>query len=148
VELDEQRDGVGWVVPWIVQRVQNNPLRAVVIDSASPAASLIPDLEAARIRVTTTGARDMAQACGWFYDGVMEATLVHTDQPQMNAALGAARKRPLAGAWGWNRANSASDITPVVSATLALWGARAAEVKRPNRGLGRSVGGRVAMMLS
>jgi phage terminase large subunit-like protein len=144
VELDEQRDGVGWVVPWVVQRVGNNPLRAVVIDAASPAASLIADFDAARVRVTTTGPRDMAQACGWFYDGVMEGRLVHTDQPQMNAALGAARKRPLAGAWGWNRANSASDITPVVAATLALFGARAGDVKRPNRGLGRTSGNRVA----
>jgi len=147
VEVDEHRAGVGWVVPWVVERVTRNEIRAVVIDGASPAASLIPEFEARRVRVTTTGPRDMAQACGWFYDGVMEGGLVHTDQPQMNAALGAARKRPLAGAWGWNRASAASDITPVVAGTLALFGARAKDVKRPGRGERRTSSGRVAVML-
>lgn len=133
VELDEQRGSVGWMVAWVADRVRRNDLRAVVVDGASPAASLVPDLEAAGVRVTTTGPRDMAQACGWFFDGTQDGSLVHIDQPQLNAALDGARKRDLAGAWAWNRKSAAADITPLVAATLALWGARAVEVKRPKR---------------
>lgn len=133
VELDEQRMSVGWLVPWVAQRVARNELRAVVVDGASPAASLVPDLEAAGVRVTSTGPRDMAQACGWFFDGCQEGSLVHIDQPQLNAALDGARRRDLAGAWGWSRKNATADITPLVAGTLALWGARAEGVRRPRR---------------
>ncbi|HWH28811.1 MAG TPA: hypothetical protein VNU26_07590 [Mycobacteriales bacterium] len=148
VELDEQRHGVGWLLNHIVRRCEANDVRAVVIDGMSPAASLIDELAKRKIKVTTTGPRDMAQACGSFYDGAVEGWLHHIDQPQLNAALGAARKRPLGDAWAWNRKNSALDITALVACTLALWGAQASAVKRPGRGRGRVVGERrVAVVL-
>lgn len=133
VELDEHRTGTGWIVPWVVGRCERNTIRAVVVDAMSPAASLVEELEKAKVKVTTTGARDMANACGQLYDGVMEGWLRHTGQPQVNVALSVARKRPMLGgqAWGWNRVNAGSDITPIVSETLALWGAQSSTVKRP-----------------
>jgi phage terminase large subunit-like protein len=133
IELDEQRRGMGWIVPWIVKRCAAGKVRAVVIDGMSPAASLIDELAREGVKVTTTGARDMATACGTFYDGVMDARIAHLDQPQVNAALGEARKRPIGDAWGWNRKNSESDITPVVALTLALWGAQHSNVKKPTK---------------
>jgi hypothetical protein len=132
-ELDEQRNGVGWLVPWLVARCSRNDIRAVVIDGMSPAASIIDDLAQHKIKVTSTSARDMAAACGSFYDGVMEGWLRHTDQPQVNLALSVARKRPLGDAWAWNRKNAVSDITPLVACTLALWGAQSSTVQKPSR---------------
>ena len=131
VELDEQRKGTGWVVPWIQTRCERNNIRAVVIDSGSPAASLIEEFEAAKIKVTTTSTRDLAAACGAFYDGAMEDTLRHTDQPQVNVALSVARKKPVGDGWIWNRKSADSDITPIISQTLALWGAQSSTVKKP-----------------
>ena len=139
VELDEQRTGTGWIAPWIIARCERNTIRAVVIDGASPAASIIDDLKRAKVKVTTTGAREMAAACGQFYDGVMERWLRHTDQPQVNAALSVARKRPLGDAWAWNRKTATSDITPIVAATLALWGAQNSAVVKPTRTAQRKV---------
>lgn len=133
VEIDEHRAGTAWLVPWIAQRCDRNPIRAVVVDGSSPAASIIDELAGRGIVATVTGARDMAAACGSFYSGAFEGSLVHTDQPQMNLALSQARKRPLGDAWGWNRKNSASDITPVVAETLALWGAQSSTAKKPTR---------------
>jgi hypothetical protein len=78
----------------------------------------------------------MAIACAKFFDAVMDGSLRHTDQPQVNVALSVARKRPLAGGWAWNRKDAASDITPIVSETLALWGAQNDNVKRPSRRAG------------
>jgi phage terminase large subunit-like protein len=150
VELYEQRKGVGWVVPYVVERLERNAEklpRAVVIDGASPAASLIEALAAAKVKVTTTAARDMAKACGTFYDGVMEGWLRHTNQPQVNTALGLARKRTLGDAWAWNRRSATSDITPLVACTLALWGAQSSTVKKPGRRGGRSNERRVATVL-
>lgn len=141
VELDEHRNGVGWLLDYVAARCERNDIRAVVIDGASPAASIVDALKVRRIKVTTTGPRDMAQACGSFYDGVMEGWLRHTDQPQVNSALGAARKRALGDAWAWNRKNAAADITPLVSCTLALWGAQSSTVSRPlkRHGSGKAV---------
>lgn len=133
VELDEQRGSVGWVAGYVAQRCARNDIRAVVIDGASPASTLVEDLQRHKIKVTTSFAQDMARACGMFYDGVMEGWLRHIDQPQVNAALGVARKRSLGDAWAWNRKNAASDITPLVACTLALWGAQSSTVKKPSR---------------
>lgn len=135
VELDEHRNGTGWIVPWIAARVERNDIRAVVVDGASAAGSILDELQQRKIRVTTTSAQEMAAACGSFYDGIMDSRVVHIDQPQLSHALGVARKRPMLGgaAWGWNRKNPTSDITPVVAATLALWGAQNSNVKRPAR---------------
>lgn len=142
VELDEQKNGVGWVVPYLRRLLDANPnVRALVIDAASPAASLADELSRERVRVTTTNTREYAAACGHFYDGVMEQWLRHTGQPAMTYALASARTRSLGDAWAWNRKNAASDITPIVAATLALWGAQSSTVKRParKRGGGRRV---------
>jgi hypothetical protein len=133
VELDETRNGVGWLVGYLVERCERNPIRTVVIDAASPAASIVDDLEQRGVHVTTTQSRQMAAACGQFYDGVMDAWLHHIDQPQLNLALSVARKRSLGDAWAWNRKNAASDITPIVSATLALWGAQSSSVTEPKK---------------
>ena len=75
----------------------------------------------------------MAIACAKFFDAVHDGSLRHTDQPQVNLALSVARKRPLAGAWAWNRKSATSDITPIVAETLALWGAQNENVERPVR---------------
>lgn len=158
VELDEQRTGTGWVTPWIVRRCASNDIRAVVIDGLSPASSLLEVRQNGRtylkdapkgvnIEVTTTTAREMANACGQFYDGVMDATFVHTDQMQVNVALSVAGKRPLVDAWAWNRKTATSDITPLVAETLALWGARLAKPKRAGSGRARSATSRKAVVL-
>jgi phage terminase large subunit-like protein len=144
VELDEQRHGVGWLAAYVTKRCERNDIRAVVIDGASPAASIIDDLRQRKIKVTTTGARDMAGACGTFYDGVMEGWLLHIDQPQLNVALSVARKRSLGDAWAWNRKSASSDITPLVACTLALWGAQSSTVNKPMK---RSIGRREAVVL-
>jgi len=140
VELDEQRNGVGWLVGYIAARCAKNDIRAVVIDRLSPAASILDELAQKRIKVTMTGASEMKAACGGFYDGVNEGWLHHIDQPQLNLALSMARKRDLLDAWAWSRKLSMADITPLVAATLALWGAQNSTVKKPiRRGGGRKV---------
>lgn len=103
----------------------------VVIDDISPAAQMVPDLKARRVRVRRSSARDMAKACGQFesrvhqgveaQDGEVKA-LTHGGQAPLTDALMGARKRPIgdAGGWGWDRRDSTVAIYPLVAATLAL----------------------------
>jgi hypothetical protein len=144
VELDEQRSGTGWIVPWVAARCERNNIRAVVVDQLSPAASLLDDFAKAKVKVTTTSGAELANACGQFYDGVMDARLRHTDQPQVNVALSVVSKRPLGDRWVWNRKTANADITPIVAESLALWGSQAATVKRAG---GRRSSGRKAVVM-
>jgi len=139
VELDDTRAGVEWVIPWVVERARKNRLHAVVVDEMSGLVETRGTrhyLSGTRVLVTLAGAegRDMAIACGKFYDAVIARTVRHTGQPHLTVALSVARKRPLAGAWAWNRKDAASDITPIVAATLALWGATRKNVRHPVSG--------------
>lgn len=148
VELDDSRKGVDWVIPWVVSRASKNRLHAVVVDEMSGLTERRRDrnyLIGTDIVVTLAAAegRDMAIACAKYYDGVIDRSVFHTDQPQVNVALSLARKRPLAGGWAWNRKDAASDITPVVAQTLALWGAQTDNVLRPSR----RAGSRTAVVL-
>jgi len=95
---------------------------AVVIDKLSPAASLIPGLEAAGIEAEQTGAQEMAAACGGLYDAVAERSISHTGDPLLIASLASAVKREMpSGAWAWNRRGN-TPISPLVAVTLARWG--------------------------
>lgn len=137
VELDEHRKGVGWLPAYVADRCARNDIRAVVIDQTSPQARLIDELRDRKVKVTTIGYREVSSACGTFYDGAMEGWLHHIDQPQLNLALSVARKRACGDAgWAWNRKSAASDITPLVACTLALWGAQSSTVKTPLRRAG------------
>jgi phage terminase large subunit-like protein len=138
VELDDERKGVDWVIPWVAKRAAKNHLHAVVADEMSGLVEKRRDryfLIGTDIVVTLAAAegRDMAIACAKFYDGIMDGSVWHTDQPQVNVALSVASKRPLAGAWAWNRKDVTSNISPIVAETLALWGAQSDNVTRPTR---------------
>ena len=139
IELDEHRKGVDWVPAWLEARCERNQLHAVVLDELGGLVEKRngrPFVVGTNVKVTLAAAegRDMAIACARFFDGVMDGTVVHTDQPQVNVALSQATKRTLGAGWAWNRRTATSDITPITSATLALWGAQSSTVKKPSRG--------------
>lgn len=130
IEGIENKAGTGWVLSRIIQLTRSHPIKTVVIDAAGPAATLIDDLRKARVKVVTTQARDMAIACGQFLDAVHESTLVHLNQPYLNIAVAQARRRKLGDAFAWARSSATADITPLVAATLALWGVKNSKVKK------------------
>ncbi|WP_327047277.1 hypothetical protein OG320_05130 [Microbispora sp. NBC_01189] len=127
----DHRPGTGWMVARLVELNTKWSPCAVVIDPNSPAASLIPDLEAAGVTVVQPTTREYAQGCGQLYDAVVpppeaegwEAGLRHLGQQSVSAALAGAAKRDLGdGAWAWARKGLAVDISPLVAITLAAWG--------------------------
>lgn len=122
VELDESREGTGWIVGHVAARCAKNPIAAVVVDAKSPAASLVRSLRKAKVRVVTTNTDEMTDACADILDACMNNELRHIAQPQLTRALNDARKRSVGERWAWNRRSAESDITPIVAATLAHWG--------------------------
>lgn len=122
VEIPANRKGTGWVVEVVKRITSQHPYYNVVLDSGGPAASLLPDLQKAHIRrVQTFTAREVVQACGFFYDAAYQGRLAHAGEAALNEALAAARKRPLGEAWAWHRKDNTADITPLVAATFAAY---------------------------
>lgn len=141
--IESRKGSPQWLVQDLVDRCERLDVRAVVIDGVSAAASLVDELAQRKVKVTVTGSKDMREACGGFFDAVMDGAVRHLDQPALNTALAGASKRELEGSWAWNRKTATVDITPLVGVTLALWGLKTSSVKRPRR---RSGSGRVVIM--
>jgi hypothetical protein len=148
IELDEERKGVDWAIPWVAKRAERNRLHAVVVDEMSGLVEkrrgrnylIGTDIE---VTLAASEGRDMAIACAKLYDGIYDGSVFHPDQPQVNVALSVATKRPLQGGWAWNRKDATSNIPPIVAETLALWGAQNDNVNRPTR----RTSGRTAVIL-
>lgn len=110
------------VVPYLVAVIGRMDPCVLVIDKASPAASMIADLLAAGVEATVTGTPELAQATGDFYDKSRAGLLHHTGDPVLAEAVEGAVKRDMqGGGWAWDRKGE-NDISPVVAATLARWG--------------------------
>ncbi|WP_392967188.1 terminase [Streptomyces sp. LN245] len=135
VEVVAHRPGTDWVIDWAAERDEKwNPC-VWVIDEGGPAGSLAADLRkrlAGKHEVGSGMGRDhlvvspkvrqLAQACGQFYDRVQAGTLRHLGQAPLDTALAGAKKRDLGDAWAWTRRSEGTDVSPLVSSTYALWG--------------------------
>lgn len=146
VEVAVHREGVTWVVRRLKKIIAEQNVCVVVVDGAGPAASLLPDLEkylgelAPPIPLHKLGAQEAAAAFGAFYDGIVppgerededddelagesdSTPIRHLDQLPLTLALAGAQTRPLSGGKAWSRVDLDVDLTPLVSATGALYG--------------------------
>ncbi len=122
VRLLENGAGTDWLVPAAVRLWERWRLPFVIdTSSSSPAATVAAPLERAGVSVHRVSTANYVIACGDFYDAADSRRLAHTDQPELNAAVAAARKRTVGDAWAWSR-KDATDISPLVAVTLALHG--------------------------
>lgn len=110
-------------IEWLAERAGRRV--PVVIDAASPAASLVPELKARKCQMVVTTAANMAQACGVLENRISTETLTHGAQKPVTDAILGARRRPIrdAGGWALDRSDPTSAIYPIVAAVLALFGA-------------------------
>lgn len=120
-------------VAWVADAWRRAGRRThVVIDSMSPAASMVPKLKALGVRVHAGTAPDMAKACGMLVSEVEAGRFTHADQESVNDAREGARKRLIgkAGGWGYDRMDASVYLAPIVSVTLARFAASLAPRKR------------------
>ena len=135
IELTDNHSGTQWVVGRISELVAKWSPCAIALDPAGPAGSFIEPLREAGVEVMQIAGRQLTQACGGFYDDASEGRLRHIDQPELDSALNAARRRPLGDAWAWHR-KDATDISPLVAVTLARFALLAAyEAPRGSAGI-------------
>lgn len=123
VELVRHDRGSRWVSEWFDQRRAEYPGVGVMLDATGPAGHMVNELETAGRLVTKVSARDMAGACGLFFDALLRQSLRHLGQPELDAAVQASARRSLGDSWAWSRRAATGDISPLVAVTLAHWAA-------------------------
>lgn len=126
---EDYRQGTDWVVQRVKEIWAERKPSAVVIDAAGQASSFIDELENLGITVISPKPTEYAISCGEFHVGIVPRRgevpkIVHIGQTGLTSAAAVADKRPLAEKWAWDKKNAISDISPLVSATIAAWGYR------------------------
>jgi len=122
VEVIDRRPETDWVTARALELWERHRPTCIVIDTGGPAAPWFRELEALRLPVKSLTAREMAAACGGFYDDVRRGALRHRTDRELDAAVAAVQRRPLSNAWAWDRRASSTDVSPLVAVTLARWG--------------------------
>lgn len=121
----EHGPGVDWLAPALMRIVRDVRPAGMVIDAGGPIRSYLDDMRARfPVPLIATTTADYAAACGRFVDEIAAGTLAHRADPPLQNAVRAAVRRPMGDAWAWGRKLAAADVTPLVAATLAVWGYR------------------------
>lgn len=123
VEIVDSDEGVDWVLPRVLEVAANYQVMTVVIDMGTEARSLAQPLEDAGLTVVKVGGPERAVACGGLYDDVLSGVLSHNGDPELVAALAAARWKDVGdGARAFSRRRSNGSIAALYAVTLARYG--------------------------
>jgi len=117
VTIVDHRPGVGWVAGRIT-----DVWPVMVIGDSLGGAATGAALAAHGVPVELVSASDLARACSVFVDAVHDGRVVHHAQAPLDDALAGAARRWFGDAWAWSRLRSDVDITPLVAATMAVYG--------------------------
>jgi hypothetical protein len=122
LEAIETREGTDWIVDRVASILAKRDTfsNLVAIDISTPAAALIPALEAQGIEVLPISGRDWNAACASFFDASVQHEYRHIDDRDLNLALSSAGRAESGEGWHWKRRGSAP-ITPLCAVTLAHW---------------------------
>lgn len=106
----------------------------VIIDPMGPAADFMPALRSALGRsLYEVSLNELKDACAGIYKAVRAAEVVHAsdggEPDELDAAVRDAVKRDIGDRWAWGRRKSGNDVSPLESATLALWGLTSKEAQ-------------------
>lgn len=124
LEVVKYGDGTHWVVGECV--AHRDVFAEIVLDPAGPAGALVAPLRAAGVQVREVKLREAVQACGQFLTAVIEGTVAHLGQRELDRAVANADRREVGdGGWLWSRLRSSVDISPLYAVTLARWAALA-----------------------
>jgi phage terminase large subunit-like protein len=119
LELIENRIGdLEWVVPRTNQLTQDHNAR-VTVDGTGPASSF-----KGLHRCDVLKGPDVLRGCAALFDAIIENRIVFRRDSAMDAAVVGAVKRYSGDLWAWSRRAAASDVSPLMAATLAMTGRR------------------------
>ncbi|MBK6347256.1 MAG: hypothetical protein IPF68_15240 [Bacteroidales bacterium] len=121
MELVDRRRGSGWIPGRVAELCERHGIERVTLDPAGPAGALIPDLEAAAVRLDLLDGRSSVQACSALVESVRSGRVQVRAADAFTEAVAGAVPRKVGDGWKWSRVGSDVDISPLVAATWAAW---------------------------
>lgn len=122
VEVVDNSEGVGWVVPRLRQLIDDHDPDGVWCDSSQQLLAEEVWREAG-LRVSTLSRSELTQACGRFIDVVEQGNTRHLGDPVLLDAIRGATTAPAGGdGWVFSRRSSQIDISPLYATVFALFG--------------------------
>jgi phage terminase large subunit-like protein len=122
IEVIDHRAGTDWLVDRVNELTQRHRVAGIVLDGTGPAASVVPDLAEAPVLFTF---RNMQHASAQLFDAIVYGAVGVRPHGGLNAAVRGAAKLGQGDLWRWGRKRSASDVSPLVAATVAYAQCRA-----------------------
>lgn len=114
--------GTSKAVELIRRKRDEHEVLDVCLHAGGPAGSLVADLEAEGIEVTTVSTQEFAQATGDYRDGIRDSEVGHVDQAELTDALRVAQLRNAGDGEMWDQRDELNDAAPVVAVTLSTRG--------------------------
>lgn len=123
VQLVAHLPGTSWIVDKMKELQGRKPVTTLILPT-SQAGTLIANLEAKNIPVTSISGIEYAQACGQFFNEIKSKELIHPQQNELDLAVAGALKKEVGegGAWKWARKGVVATISPLIASTLASYG--------------------------
>lgn len=127
VELLKRDEGMEWVAPYVRALLDESDEKVPVwADGQGVIASLGMEFRQYRVRLMHPPSDVYRKACGVFYDKVVQGEVAHKGDVDLDAAVaGAVPSSSTQKLWAW--ASKTVDVSPLVAATLAVYGS----MKRP-----------------
>jgi hypothetical protein len=121
VEVADYRPGVAWLPERMGELTDHWAPLAVSYDEAGPALDVADVLTRGGAELAGLKGREYAAACSAYLAAIVDGRLKVRPHPAMDAAVAIAARRALGDAWAWGRRQSATSISALTAATVALW---------------------------
>lgn len=132
--LVQHRKGTAWMAKSVAKLKEECELLEVRLHPASPAGALAKQLKRRGIEITKMTTTEMGVSCAGFQTGVNDSgRYTHVGQPELDAAVAAARTKSSGQAQQWDRDATTMPMGPVIAASNAAqrWEELAAEKPPP-----------------
>jgi hypothetical protein len=125
VEVSDNADGVGWLVPRLVQLIEDHEPFVVACDASQ--AFMAEQMRQAGYMVELVERSQLAQGCAAFIDTIEQGELRHLGDPVLLDAIRGATTVNVGGdGWAFSRRSSRIDISPLYASVIAIRAAAAA----------------------
>jgi hypothetical protein len=119
--------GTDWVAPRLLELHAAHGSPVVLDGGTGPASTVVDQLRVGEqlpgwVRAVTP--REYTTACAQLLDGIGDRTVRHRGDPALDAAAAAAARRNVGEGWAWSRRLPTTDVSPLIAASLALFGDR------------------------
>lgn len=123
VQVWEQRTGMLWLVDHLAHLAEESGQWEVALQTKGcPAMEFAEPLERAGLTVHAVDGSLIGIATGRFRDRIRDGRLVMVDQPALRLGFEGGLTAMYAENMAWSRRKSLTDVSPVIAATLALYG--------------------------